>query len=431
MTRAAPANHGQQQAALGLLHLALAAPMIYLALGLPLLMRQHGWSGVEIGLFQLAGLPALLKAWMALPVERAGQPGHGARRYRRWTTALGAGYGIALLLLALAGIHAPRPLLFALLLACVLCATWADVPVSALAIRVLPPAERARAGGVRSAALFAAAILGGGLMLVLAQRLGWPSPFIAMAALLGLALACLPTLHAEEEKATPAASPLAAMPAPEFASTSPAQPEAEPTAESASESAAAKMRGFFRQAGVGRWLVLLTACFPFVGVAWVYLKPMLLDQGLHAEQVAWAVGMGGGALGAAASLAVAQGIRHERLGAWLRLCAWGNGAVLGLLALALWQRAPVAWLLAGSMALAVSVGVCSSIVFALMMNFARPGRQALDYGIQASFFALGRLTLMPVAGWMLDRTGSAGLLLALCMPALCVAALAWRWRERP
>lgn len=406
MTHPASAHRGQQ-AVFGLIHLALAAPMIYLALGLPLLMRQHGWSGAEIGLFQLAGLPALLKAVMALPVEQPGRPGHGARRYRRWTAALGAGYAAALLLLALAGIHAPKPVLFALLLACVLCATWADVPVSALAIRVLPPAERARAGGVRAAALFAAAILGGGLMLVLAQRLGWASPFIVMAALLGLALAWLPMLHAGEDAAAPVARPSPAM------------------------ADLALLRGFFRQAGVGRWLVLLTACFPFVGVAWVYLKPMLLDQGLRAEAVAWALGMGGGTLGAAASLAVARRLGHERLGAWLPLSAWGNGAVLGLLALALWLRAPAPWLIAGGLALAVSVGVCSSIVFGRMMDFTRPGRQALDYGIQASFFALGRLALMPVAGWLLDRAGSASLMLALCVPALCVAALAWRWRHRP
>ena len=50
------------QMVFGLLHLAMTAPMIYLALGLPLLMRQHGWSGLDIGLFQLAGIPAAAQA---------------------------------------------------------------------------------------------------------------------------------------------------------------------------------------------------------------------------------------------------------------------------------------------------------------------------------------------------------------------------------
>ena len=186
--------------------------MIYLALGLPLLMRQHGWSGLEIGLFQLAGVPAAFKQLLAAPIERASgraseraserasgceraTPAHQARRYRAWSLALGACYGAALLALVGVSIHSARAVLFALLLACVLLATWADVPVSALQIHVLPPAERARAGGVRSAAMFGAAVLGGGVMLVLSQRLGWSAPFYGMAGLLALALALLPTLY--------------------------------------------------------------------------------------------------------------------------------------------------------------------------------------------------------------------------------------------
>ena len=137
----------------GLLHLALSSPMIYLALGLPLLMRQHGWSGLEIGLFQLAGVPAVFKLLLAAPIERApderATPAHQARRYRAWSLALGAGYGAALLALAFASIHSARPVLFALLLACVLLATWADVPVSALQIRVFPPSARGLAACAR------------------------------------------------------------------------------------------------------------------------------------------------------------------------------------------------------------------------------------------------------------------------------------------
>ena len=47
------------QVLFGWLNLALAIPSIYLMFGMPLVMRQYGWSGTEIGLFQLAGLPAV------------------------------------------------------------------------------------------------------------------------------------------------------------------------------------------------------------------------------------------------------------------------------------------------------------------------------------------------------------------------------------
>jgi len=54
----------------GWMNLVLAVPGIYLMFGLPLALRQHGWTGTEIGLLQLAALPALFKFALAMPVQR-------------------------------------------------------------------------------------------------------------------------------------------------------------------------------------------------------------------------------------------------------------------------------------------------------------------------------------------------------------------------
>ena len=398
--------------------------MIYLALGLPLLMRQHGWSGLEIGLFQLAGVPAAFKLLLAAPIERASgraserasgceraTPAHQARRYRAWSLALGACYGAALLALAGVSIHSARAVLFALLLACVLLATWADVPVSALQIHVLPPAERARAGGVRSAAMFGAAVLGGGVMLVLSQRLGWSVPFYGMAGLLALALAPLPTLRMDGAGEDDGG----------------ARPSAETGVQASPATWPALLRGFLAQPGAWRWLALLSGCFPLVGAAWVYLKPMLLGQGFAAEQVAWIVGVGGGALGAAASLLTGLLAPAARLPALLPRATWFGAAALAALAACLACQASAAWLIAASGWLACATGISASVAFGLMMERARPACQAADYGLQASFFALGRLALMPLAGWLLDGAGSAALVAALAVASAGMAALAGRW----
>ena len=389
--------------------------MIYLALGLPLLMRQHGWSGLEIGLFQLAGVPAVFKLLLAAPIERApderATPAHQARRYRAWSLALGACYGAALLALAGVSIHSARAVLFALLLACVLLATWADVPVSALQIHVLPPAERARAGGVRSAAMFGAAVLGGGVMLVLSQRLGWSAPFYGMAGLLALALALLPTLRMDGAGEDDGG----------------ARPSAETGVQASPATWPALLRGFLAQPGAWRWLALLSGCFPLVGAAWVYLKPMLLGQGFAAEQVAWIVGVGGGALGAAASLLTGLLAPAARLPALLPRATWFGAAALAALAACLACQASAAWLIAASGWLACATGISASVAFGLMMERARPACQAADYGLQASFFALGRLALMPLAGWLLDGAGSTALVAALAVASAGMAALAGRW----
>lgn len=378
-----------RQALFGWVNFALTAPAIYLWVGLPLVMRQHGWSGTEIGLFQLAGLPAVFKLFLALPVQRW-RPGR--RPHLRWAWLTGGGYLLSLLGLAALGADSHKGLLFALTFLAALSATWADIPVNALAIQLFSPEERPLAGGVRSAVTFAGAIAGGGIMLLVQQALGWAVPFFILGACLLSALVLLAVVRETEPVPDPQAlPPLGAW------------------------------RGFFRQAGAGSWTVALLGYFPFVATAWVYLKPLLLDRGFPANEVALIAGVGGGALGALASLAAGCLPRH-RVPGILPLSAGANVVALALLALAA-AYATGPWLVAAAALLAVAMGVASSLAFALMMEFARPSQRAADYGLQASLFALGRIAVAPLAGLLLDRLGYPGMLVALTAAALLVAVL--------
>ena len=373
----------------GWINFALTAPAIYLWLGLPLVMRQQGWSGAEIGLFQLAGLPAVFKLFLALPIERW-RAGH--RPYRRWAWLTGGGYLLALLSLAALGADAHKGILFALTLLAALCATWADIPVNALAIKLFPAEERPRAGGVRSAATFAGAIVGGGAMLLLQQALGWAAPFLLLGGCLLVALWLLGCIEDDGSGfGIHRSKPLAVW------------------------------RGFFRQAGAGIWTVVLLGYFPFVAAAWVYLKPLLLDRGFPASEVAWIAGVGGGALGALASFAAGLVPRALILRA-LPLSAGANVLALALMAAAAGYGTQ-AGLVAAAAFLAVAMGVASALAFAMMMEFARDDWRAADYGLQASLFTFGRIAVAPPAGLLLDRLGYPGMLAALAVAALAVALL--------
>ena len=78
------------------------------------------------------------------------------------------------------------------------------------------------------------------------------------------------------------------------------------------------------------------------------------------------------------------------------------------------------------MAVAASMGATAALVFGLMMSHARPGLQALDYGIQSSVFALTRIAAPLAAGMLLDIAGAGAMLAALAIGATGVLALAWR-----
>lgn len=402
MKAAAPRPVWLLQALFGWLHLALTAPSVYLWLGLPLVMRQHGWSGAAIGLFQLAGLPALIKFALAAPVEA--RSANGQPRYRAWALALCLAYAAVLLALGWQQLLAERLWLFGLAFAAALAATWADIPVSALAIRLLPASERMRAGGVRAAALSLGAIVGGGMMLLMQAKWGWRAPFLCLAGALALGALLLAWVVRHEPGEAP--SPVL-LPAPKAG-------------------LAAMVRGYGAQPGAWRWTLVLVSCFPFIGAAWFYLKPLMLDHGFAPAQAALLAGMGGGVVAALAG--AASPLLTRRLGTRraLPLYAGGNVAALALLAAVIAAGAPAPGLVAAVACVAAAMGASSACVFGLMMQFARPRWQAFDYGLQASLFAASRMLVPLAAGVALDAMGAAAMLTGLTV----AAALAWVWALR-
>lgn len=379
----------------GWLGFVLVVPSIYLLLGLPLVMREHGWSGTDIGLFQLAGLPAVFKFLLALPVQRYRfQRGH----YRHWAMVLCLLLAVLLVVASQQSISGNPLYLFGLAFAASVLATWADIPVNALAIKLLPQSEQVRAGSIRSVALFLGAIVGAGVMLLVQNRWGWQAPFLLMAG--GLVLALLPLAWLRESSAT----------------------HASPTP---INSAFADWSGYFRQPGARLWTWVLLTSFPFVGAAWLYLKPLLLDQGMAAPKVALIAGVGGGVVGAVASLLGGRVI--QRIGPGRAIPLFMVWALISLLALtaAVGLHAGMVWLVLAALLLATAMGAVSTLVFALMMFFSREHRQAADYGLQASLFVLTRMLVPIAAGVLLDRSGHVGMLagLSLAMALVCSVAL--------
>lgn len=425
-----------QQLLLGWLNVTLTAPIIYLYIGLPLVMRQHGWSGTEIGLLQLAGLPAMLKFLLATPLDRYPL---GRDSYRNWAMMLGLGYIAALLLMGAHDLQSTsHGMLFALAVLVNLMGTWADVPVNALAIRILPASERFRAGAIRSAATSLGAIVGGGLMLMLHARYGWVWPFrvLSFCLLSGLFLLLvgwrLPTLALRQ---TPAASvnPMSATERAEAAVVVQAEQAAHPAEAQGAQVGQVGWRSwwaYFQVPAHRMWSLLVLLYFPFVGAAWVYLKPLLLDHGFAPERIALIVGVVGGLVGAFGS--VMSGWLTRKLGANRTLPLF---AVLSLLAVAWLGMVTVLGLgqhafVSAVLAIAMAMGMSSGLVFGLMMYHTRPGLQALDYGIQSSLFIIARTTVPVAAGVLLDHFGYAGMLTGLSAGLVLALCLAWQARGR-
>lgn len=381
------------------LNLSLTAPIIYVYVGLPMVMREHGWSGSEIGFLQLAGLPAILKFLMAAPIDRY-PLGRGG--YRNWAVLLGVCYAAALGWFSVYDLaDTSVGLLFLIAVLVNVLASWADVPVNAMAIQMLPPEERIRAGSVRSAATSLGAIMGGGVMLLIQTRWGWAVPFYVLAGCLLFGVALLAFLKPGARHAV--------------------------VREPGVRTDWRDWPSYFRTPPHGTWSLLLLLYFPFIGAAWVYLKPLLIDQGFAPSQIALIVGMGGGTVAAIGSLA---GSRLTcRLGAALTLPLYALAALaaLGALMLALYVGTHV-FIFVSALAIAITMGATAGLVFGLMMNYTRPGLVAVDYGIQSSLFICARTVIPMMAGVLLDYYGHIGLLAGLLAGSALAFLLALRGR---
>lgn len=385
-------RYGFYQAVFGWMNFVLVIPGIYLLLGLPLTMREYGWSGIEIGLFQLAGLPAVFKFLLALPVQRLSL---GKRHYSNWLVLLILPLAVLLYAISDQAILAHRMPLFFLALAISLLSTWADIPLNALVVKLLPRSEQMRAGSIRSMALFLGAIVGSGVMLVLQGLWGWAAPFILMLAGLLIGLLFIGSLTENNAVVAKAESELPHPPLIDFA-------------------------GFFRQPEAKLWTFLLMTSFPFVGAAWLYMKPLLLDYGVKAQDIALIVGVGGGIVGAIASLLSGRLVRYLGIGRAIPCYLFAALVALSALTLAVVLKWDQRWLMATIFLVAVAMGGISSLMFGLMMFFTRNERRAADYGLQASLFVVTRLTFPIAAGLLLDRGGYGLMLIALCCGVMAV-----------
>lgn len=337
---------------------------------------------------------------MAVPVQRVRL---GRSPLPRWLALLGGVLIVLYALIARDNLIEQRLALFAMTFAISIVATWMDIPLNALAVQWLPRHEQVRAGSIRAAALFVGAIVGGGAMLLVQSRLGWQAPFVIMGAALALGVLAL-LLVARRLPSVP--TPAAMAPG-----------------------LVADWAGFFGQPAARQWTWLLLSAFPFIGAAWLYLKPLLLDQGMALEQVAWLVGIAGGTLGAFASLVGGRLIPLLGTARAIVLYLLAALLALGVLGLAVWLRLGQPWLIAGALLLALAMGAVSALMFGLTLFFSRQQRSASDYGLQSSLFVVTRLAAPVLAGLLLDRLGYGGLLASLGAGLALALVLAWRVRH--
>lgn len=388
-------------------HMMIGIPSIYFMLGLPLILAMQGFPASTIGLFQLVGLPAMFKLIWSLPIDRIR---FERDHYKKWALGVLVMYLLFLLLIAQLSLDDDFYLVLVAVAFASFFASVADIPVTALAIKIFTPEQRQQVGGYKSAALFTAFIFGGGFLLMVYNHWGWQAPLYIMATLIAIGTLLLLLVNESEAKTD------------------------QKTVEEELKNQRIKLSfklifDFFRQPNAGKWSLLLLVYFGLISVAWVYIKPLLLHQGFDADHVALSVGVVGGGIGALISL------NSHHLANWFskRALLWQtsllNAVAVGYTALLVAWQAPLAAYYLSIVLVSVGVGLSSSLMLALMMDYARKPTRAIDHGIQTSVMTLARILFPALSGVVIGLIEYQGLFAVLAIGLVMVTWISFKLKD--
>ncbi len=387
---------------IGWCNLTLATTSIYIYLGIPLMMREHGWSGTDIGLFQMSALPVVLKFVLASMLDKYR---FSKGNYFKWSGILSIGFILCLLAFACLPVEQTSfQVLFVIALIMTLVSSCLDAPINALAIKVLSGSEQSRAGAIRAGMTALASIIGGGVLLWVYAQWGWAWPFIGLMGMTLMAAVALMWAYSRFHENVPV------------------------TQEKPMHSSIVGMwRSYFQRPHMIGWNAILVLLFPFIGSGWLYMKPALLAANVSLSEIAWISGVAGG-VAALASFIYSQVQTSKVCTPFRALPTFAFLNVVGLLGmyLAIQQSWPIWGTVIAILWMSIVLGLVSGVLFALIMNFSRSEYSASDYGVQTSLFTLSRMLGPLGAGMALDRFGFSGMYLGLTLCALIVWVLCWK-----
>jgi RhtX/FptX family siderophore transporter len=378
------------------LYLSQGLPFGFFTQALPVLLRKQGLSLPAIGLANLLALPWALKFLWAPLMDRYGSERMGRRR----------GYILPLQLLSAAlliglalpeGTVSTQALMVAVLLINLLAATQ-DVATDGLAVDLLEPEERGWGNGVQVAGYRVGMILGGGLMLIIFDALGWRPTLLSLSAL--LLVATVPVALFREP---PSSAP---------------RRERVNMVHWLRES----LLYWVRRPGAGAWFTLLVLFKTGEHLATGMLRTFLVDVGLSLSQVGWMLGFVGFTTGLVGALL--GGALIHRLGRRRALLVFGTlqaGAVLLYAVAARGASVPVLALICGVEHL--TSGMATAALFTVMMEMCRPEHAASDYTVQASLVVVATGAAAGVSGFSAQALGYAWHFTVSAI--VCAVAVVW------
>ncbi len=348
-------------------------PVAFCMMGLPMILQIKGFDASVIGIFQLLWLPTMIKFLLSTPVDKFVFHNN---HYKKWIVFTGVFYSLSLVLISFLSLDENIYLVFGAILLTILLATFIDIPLNALAIKIFKEEERISAGSYKISAYFAAGLLGGGILLLVYNHLGWQSTFIitsfmVLCSLFSLFFIIEHNEIIEEEKVS-----------------------------------LKTLITFFKQKEIGMWVFVLMFYYAFLGPFFVFLKPYLISEGFSPDEVASYVGIYGGIIGFLGGIVAS--IIGKKYHKKTLLILFGTFNILSAAFLVCIEYLDIlnfAFFIAIVTSNSIALAFSSAIIFSLIMDYSRSSSKAIDYSLQTSLFSLTRVLSAVGAGMIVSAYG--------------------------
>lgn len=385
---------------IALLYVLEGFPMGIYADLLPVYLRRH-----DVSLAALGALSAVSYAWVAKFLWSPLVDRYGERR--QWITAAMLTMALCLAGIATAEPHPMGAFLWSCIALYCLASATQDVAIDAYSIGLADRGEEGPFNAMKATAYRVGLLISGGVLLFAPSWIGWPTTFVAAAAL-SLAFAFAVRLV-----------PLIPVPPESRAAT------------------VAPLRRWLRQGqGVPVFLFVLLyrigdrAMGPMV-------RPFWVDRGFTNEQI----GLFSTGLGVAATVAgtVVGGIGVARLGIGRSL--WGMGIFalasnLGYAAAAGHPEAGKLAVYAASLIESFTSGLAGAAFLSYLMRICQKEHAAVQYALLTAVYGISGTTVAIPSGWLTERIGYTAyfaLTAAFALPAFAFLprARSWIGDDRP
>ncbi len=354
----------------------------FIITAIPAIMRASGAGLDSIAWIYALGLIWAIKFLWAPLIDRYGSKRHG--HYRGWLILLQSLMIISLVCAAFLDIGSQMPILAVFLVFASFFSATQDIATDALAVTILAPEERGLGNSIQTAGGLIGNIIGGGLVLIAYQWIGWSASLLILAA--GTAIPLFTILRHKEQPA--------------------------PADQRAEKVGMKDLYRFFGRPGMGRWVPVLLVYGLAISLAYALINPMLVDLGWSLDRIGFAVNI----VGMLASIAGAglAGFVVQRLGRkpamlWTSLLVTVSIIGLYLPGSGIENTAVIYGTI---MLMLLAYGANTTILATMMMDKSDPSSAGTDYTLQYSLFSILAFVASGGALVLAEAIGYTGVLTA-------------------